>query len=237
MKSSYDVIVVGGGTSGSTMSKFLANAGVDVALFEKQKFSEIHKICGDATSEWHFTKITEINPKNKVDPPTGDEFYNAIKGFIFYSPTLESFKVPSDGDGWIIARERFGARLVREAGDSGVDLQEEVTVLKPLMNGEYSVVGLQVRDQEGQLKDIASKVVVDASGMAGVVRRQIDENKAKWDKLILHYDLAACHRDLVRFDEPIEDMDHIRLYFDAQTCPGGYFWIFPQNEYSANVGI
>lgn len=238
MKNNYDVIVVGGGTGGAVMSKFLAKRGIDVALFEKSKFSELHKICGDAISGWHFDKVSRIDSKNSVDSPKGDEFYNYIKGYSFYSPTLEKFQIPTDRDEWIIARDKFGARLVREAADAGVQLFEEVTVLKPLLDGTGdNIVGLQVKLNDNQIKDISSKIVVDASGMAGIIRRQIDENKAKWDKVIRHYDLAVAHRELVQFDTPIEDPENIRFYFDAEKCPGGYFWIFPQGEYSANVGL
>jgi geranylgeranyl reductase family protein len=238
LKDHYDVIVIGAGIAGAVMGKFLAQRGIDVALFEKFKFEEIHKICGDATSDWHFEKITKIDSKNVVDPPKGDEFYNYIKGFNFYSPTLEKFQIPTDGDGWIIAREKFGIRLVQEARDAGVQLFEQVTVLKPILDESgYNVTGLQIKSADNGTKEISSNIVVDASGMAGIIRRQIDEEKAKWDKLIRHYDLAAAHRELVEFDTPIEDPENIRLYFDTTRCPGGYFWIFPQGEYSANVGL
>ena len=75
MKDHYDVIVIGAGIAGAVIAKFLGQRGIDVAVFEKFKFEEIHKICGDATSEWHFDKITEIDPKNVVDPPKEEEFY------------------------------------------------------------------------------------------------------------------------------------------------------------------
>ncbi|MFW9929399.1 MAG: geranylgeranyl reductase family protein [Candidatus Thorarchaeota archaeon] len=238
MENHYDVIVVGGGTGGAVMSKFLAQRRIDVALFEKLRFEDLHKICGDATSEWHFEKVSKIDPKNKIEPPKGDEFYNYIKGFTFYSPSFESFKIPTDGDGWIIARDRFGKRLIREARDAGVKLFEETTVLKPLLDPtSNNVIGLQIKTKENEIKDISSHIVVDASGMAGIVRRQIDEDKAQWDSVIRHYDLAAAHRELVQFDNPIDEPQNIRLYFDAEACPGGYFWIFPQNEYAANVGL
>lgn len=238
MKNNYDALVIGGGTGGAAIAKFLAQRGIDTGLIEKAKFNELHKICGDATSESHFVKVNQIDNKNKIEVPHGEEFYNIVKGFAFYSPTMKEYKIPSDGDGWIIARDRFGRRLIQEAGDAGVDLNEEVTVLKPIHHStEDRVTGVTVKTNDKKTLDINAKIIVDASGMASIIRRQIDETKAKWDQIIRHYDLSAAYRELVQFTEPITDPDYIRLYFDSENCPGGYFWIFPQNEYAANVGL
>jgi hypothetical protein len=97
---------------------------------------------------------------------------------------------------------------------------------------------MNMRTSEGELKDVSAKIVVDASGMAGIVRRQLDEQKAQWEALIRHYDLAAAFRELIEFkDYAFEKPDHIELYFDTDNCPGGYFWVFPRGTNSANVGI
>ena len=110
LKSSYDVLVVGGGIGGAAIGKFLAQRGVDVAIVEKAAEKNVHKICGDATSSVHFGLITSLDPdkKNIIDPPKlGGEIHQIIKGFTFYSPNGGEHKIAAEGDGWIIARDEF----------------------------------------------------------------------------------------------------------------------------------
>ena len=241
IKSSYDVLVVGSGTGGAAISKFIAQRGLSVAMVDRQKRNEIHKICGDATSLVHFNRVTERDPdgKNKINPPSKEngELQQVLTGFSFFNPKGDRYDIPSDGDGWIIARDRFTARLIQEAEEAGAEYFDETTVRNNLVENDC-VKGVNLRTQEGEIKDIKAKVVVDASGMAGIVRRQLDESKAQWDALIRHYDLATAFRELIEFkDYTFEKPDHIELYFDTENCPGGYFWVFPRGETSANVGI
>src|ERR687896_334548 len=42
IQSSYDVIVIGGGPAGSTVSTILADRGLKVGLFEREKFPRFH---------------------------------------------------------------------------------------------------------------------------------------------------------------------------------------------------
>ncbi|MHA2362907.1 MAG: geranylgeranyl reductase family protein [Candidatus Hodarchaeales archaeon] len=241
IKSKYDVLIVGGGTGGATIGKFLTQRGLDVVILEKSKEKDLHKICGDATSEIHFKRVNSLDPdkKNKIDlPKVGDEIHQVVKGYTFYSPNGNNYKITSDGDSWIIAREKFTLRLLEEARNSGVDFYDRTTVRKPLVE-KNQVVGVNLRTKNKELKDIRAKVVVDASGMAGIIRRNLDENKTRMDKIIKHYDLASAYRELVQFaeDNPISNPEYIRMYFDTTNCPGGYFWIFPRSSYSANVGL
>lgn len=238
MKAQYEVIVVGSGTGGAAIAKFLGERGIDVALLEKGTFAQLHKICGDATLQYHFDEVSRIDPKNVITPPSGSEVYQEIQGYRFYSPDLNYFHMPNKRTGWVIARDKFGARLRQEAEAAGAHLFEEVTVLHPLFNKEQDqVLGVTIRTKDKQTKNIRAHIVVDASGMAGVIRKHIDAQKAQWDSVIQHYDIAAAYREIVQFDNPINDSNDVRFYFDSECCPGGYFWIFPQSSTTANVGL
>lgn len=241
IKTHYDVLIVGSGTGGSAISKFLAQRGLSVCLVDRQKRETIHKICGDATSAIHFERVNERDPdhKNKIDSPSfkNGELYQIIKGFSFFNPHGKRYDIPTENDSWIIARDKFTARLINEAEDSGVDYYDQTTVRNPIIENNI-LKGMNVRTQEGELRDISARVTVDASGMAGIVRRQLDEKKAQWEAIIKQYDLDAAYRELIEFEEYTFDKpDYIQLHFDTDNCPGGYFWVFPSGNTSANVGI
>ena len=42
IKSEYDVVVIGGGPAGSTVSTLLAQHGMRVGLFERERFPRFH---------------------------------------------------------------------------------------------------------------------------------------------------------------------------------------------------
>ena len=113
MNRQYDVVVIGGGTGGAAIAKFLAKQGIKVALLEKKKFIDLHKVCGDAVSPYHFAAVSQSDPQYSVMPPQGKEIFHSFSGYYFYAPSMERFYVPSLQEGWIIDRQAFGARLLR----------------------------------------------------------------------------------------------------------------------------
>ena len=238
LKNQYQIIVVGGGTGGAATAKFLAQRGLEVALFEKKKFSQLHKICGDMTAKHHFEEISRIDPQNVIAPPHGEEVYNSIAGLQFFSPAMQKFPISSNQESWIINREKFGQRLLKEANAAGARLWDEINVLEPLLNASGDqVTGLRIKTKDRKIQEIGANIVVDASGMASVIRKHIPDQKAQWESIIPHYDLVAGYREIVQFEKAIPEYKKVRFYLDSKIAPGGYFWLFPRDAYTANVGL
>ena len=79
MENSFDVIVVGAGTGGTTAARFAAQKGLDVCLIDRKGRSKIgDKICGDAVGADIFDFL-------KINPPKGEELSCLIKGGKLYS--------------------------------------------------------------------------------------------------------------------------------------------------------
>ena len=82
LQKSFDVIVVGAGTGGTTAARFTAQKGLDVCLIDRKERSQIgNKICGDAVG-------TEIFDILNINHPKEDELSCHIKGAKLYSPNL-----------------------------------------------------------------------------------------------------------------------------------------------------
>ena len=83
LQKSFDIIVVGAGTGGTTAARFAAQKGLDVCLIDRKDKSKIgDKICGDAVG----SEIFEIL---NINPPQGDELSCFIKGAKLYPPNMK----------------------------------------------------------------------------------------------------------------------------------------------------
>jgi geranylgeranyl reductase family protein len=227
----YDLIVVGAGTGGSVAAKAAAALGFTVCLVDRVAQSRIgDKVCGDAVGKHHFDNLG-------ISPPDGEELAGRVEGIDLYSPDQETlFRIRGEGlHGFMINRRAFGQRLLTEALDAAVELRDRTVVVGPLFDGGY-VVGVQAYDLANR-RSVAlhGKVVVDASGMVGAVRRLLPES---WgvDRTIRDQDYEVCYRE-VRTIDGVEDPEFLRIYFNQRVAPGGYTWIFPRADGSANVGL
>lgn len=65
IKKSFDVIVVGAGTGGTTAARFTAKNGLNVCLIDRKPREKIgDKICGDAVGNEIFGLLKINYPKN-----------------------------------------------------------------------------------------------------------------------------------------------------------------------------
>ncbi len=237
-KMEYDVIVVGIGTGGSVAAASAAQKGLKVLAIDRDPPDELAiKVCGDATSRGYFEYIQKYM---KLDPPRDEEIEQIIKGALLYSPDKEVvFKMDvEDGQSYVLDRFKFLARLVNEARDAGAELLTETRVLGPIVEND-KVVGVRARPvRGGEIKEYRAKIVMDASGFKGVIRSKLDPEKTHMDKELLPKDVSNAYREIRdNLNEPFENPEYIRLYFDQKICPGGYLWEFPRGERSVNAGL
>ncbi|MCW4014790.1 MAG: NAD(P)/FAD-dependent oxidoreductase [Candidatus Bathyarchaeota archaeon] len=228
----FDVIVVGAGTGGCLTAKTLAKAGLKVCMIDRKEEQNIgDKVCGDAIGKHHFDNIG-------IAHPSGPELDQIIEGIKVYSPDMQTeVNVKGEGvHGYLVNRLLFGQRLVKEAKNAGVILIDKTVVTEPLIKNRY-VVGVSVKDLKTEEKrELSSKVVVDASGHAAVLRKKLPaefgiENEVKDE------DVEVCYREIREIKEPIDEPGFCKIYLDLKRVPGGYYWIFPKSPTTINVGL
>ena len=169
--SQYDVVVIGGGPAGSTVSTLIADAGLAVGLFEREQFPRFHigeslipetywvlKRLGmlEKMQRSHFVKkysVQFVNASGKLSAP-----------FYFWDN-----KPHECSQTWQVVRSEFDQMMLDNAREHGVDVHEGVHVLEVLFEGERAV-GVRIKDADGMRRDVRAKVVVDASGQARCCR-------------------------------------------------------------------
>ena len=230
----FDVIVVGAGTGGSTAARFVAEKGLDVCLIDSKDKKEIgNKICGDAVG-------AEIFDFLKIKHPKDDELSCKIKGAKLYSPNLKKCIDLTDPKqaGYIVNRIEFGQRLLNEALDAGVELFIDNTMALDLLYSQNTVSGVKVKLKDGEKVDLRSKILIDASGFYSTLRKNVKSTLI--EKEILKEDSILCYREIIKFspqDLNITNPDYISIILDRDKAPGGYIWYFPKNQSSLNIGI
>lgn len=236
--SEYDVIVVGAGTGGSVTAAAVSRMGLKVALLDRWPKEKVGvKVCGDATSQFHFSEIKDIIP---IEPPTieNGEVRQWVHGASLVSPDHKTkFRMVEEGStGCIIDRFKMGMRLLDTAIDNGAEFIDEAMVKKPIVENN-KVTGIEYRDKDKNIKEIKAKVTVDASGIVAVLRNQLDPEKTHMDTSLLPKDVCNCYREVRDIKTEFEDRNIIRIYFDQELCPGGYLWEFPRGTHSINAGL
>src|SRR5438445_12514818 len=165
-----DVIVIGGGPAGSTVSTLIAQKGHRVQLFEPEHCPRFHiaeslipqtywvlkrlnmlpKMKGS-----HFVKkysVQFINSRGKLSEP----FY-----FIDHRPHECS-------QTWQVRRSEFDHMLLDNAREHGTLVHEGTRVLEVLFEGRRAV-GVRIQEENGGEREVRARVVVDASGQSSMI--------------------------------------------------------------------
>jgi len=229
MRSSYDVIIVGGGPAGSTCALYCARRGLSVLLLEKERFPR-DKTCADNKS-WICTSVVkELGLWQKfLKLP-----HAKITKMLFSTPSgnevtleLDEQKIAADGPHYNVRRKIFDNFLFQEAKkQEGVDMVENFCVQKTIhRNG--TVVGVQ-GTRLGKKKSFFAGVVVGADGSESVVAKTCGINPVLRERHALS---ARAY-----YENVVHDENAVELHYLKGVSPG-YFWIFPVDDGLCNVGV
>ncbi len=233
---SFDVIVVGAGPGGSSAAAYLGRLGRSVLLLDKAQFPR-DKTCGDALSGKSMRVIRELGLVKEVEKlPHG-----SITGVTFSSPNSTVVSIPfhpadpnrEGGRGYCIRRYNTDKLFFSAAKKTpNVTTMEKFQVNEVVMEDgrAVGVKGIDLSDSKRSEKTFRAKVVVGSDGVNSVVARSVLGDKAKLD--------PAHSCDAVRaYYSGIKGMNsQIEIHFIKSVMPG-YFWIFPLENGTANVGL
>jgi len=228
----FDVIVVGAGTGGCLAAKTVAEAGINVCMIDQKPEQNIgDKVCGDAIGKHHFDNINLVHP-------SGAELEQKMEGIKVYSPDMETVvTVKGEGiHGYLVNRQLFGQRLVKEAKEAGASLMDSTIVAEPVIKNGIVVGVLAKEPKTGNNLSLSAKVVVDASGHSAVLRNKLPPELGI-ETEVNDEDVMICYREIREVKEPISDPGFCKIYLALQRFPGGYCWIFPKSSTTVNVGL
>ncbi|HJX04448.1 MAG TPA: NAD(P)/FAD-dependent oxidoreductase [Thermoplasmata archaeon] len=219
----FDAIVVGAGPAGSMTAKWAAKGGARVLMIEKRQEIGSPVRCGEGISRtWLDSVGIKLDPKSVAWQVKGAKIV-APNGTPFYL----SEKMAGNEVGIVLDRVFFDKLLAKDAVKAGADLMLKTTAVKLLKNGK-KVTGVRVRSF-GETKDITAGCVVGADGFESQVGRW-----AGIDTSLAPRDVTSCFQ--YRLTNIKHDPDYTE-FIVGSIAPGGYIWVFPKDQETANVGI
>jgi flavin-dependent dehydrogenase len=227
-----DVIVIGGGPAGSTVSTLLAQHGYRVNLYERERFPRFH--IGESLipeTYWVFRRLKMLD-KMKASPfvkKYSVQFVSA--GGKLSAPFYFHDNKPHEcSQTWQVIRSQFDLLMLQNAEEQGVLVHQATRVLEVLFEGNRAV-GVRIQKEDGNQEEVRAKVVVDASGQSTMLQNRF--KLRLWDPVLNKGAIwtywQGAYRDTGR--------DEGATLVVQTTNKKGWFWYIPQHDDTVSVGV
>jgi len=223
-KLTCDILVVGMGPGGSTAARYAAKGGAKVIAIDKRAEIGTPIQCAEGVSESVFEKL-ELEPNPRW-------ISRSVPYVRLVSPSghvvdLNDERVAKIKFGFVLDRKVFDKDLATFAVIEGADMHLKTRFVtgERLENGTMRVYARQF----GEDITIDAKMIIAADGVASRVGPFFGIKTfvpLKHIESCVQYEMTGMELD-----------DAIEMYFGKDVAPGGYVWIFPKSEDTANVGI
>jgi flavin-dependent dehydrogenase len=158
-----DVLVVGAGSAGATAAAQIAKAGRSVVLVDRRPEGSTGARWVNGVPGWMFEAAG-------VSPPSGDELFKTGGDFVMAPFGATRQVVHRSGGMFHVDMRQFVARQLETARRHGAEFLRAVADTFRVEEGAVTVDG---RLPDGGSAKWRARLVVDASGLAAVVRRSV----------------------------------------------------------------
>jgi digeranylgeranylglycerophospholipid reductase len=220
LDSHYDIIVVGAGPAGSMAAMHAARGGAKTLLLEKHEQVGLPVCCAEG--------ITTAGLESVIKPRP-DWISTTIRGARLEGPSGMALTFLHPNAGYVLNREVFDAGLAQMAVDAGVDLATSSPVVGVNHDGEYKIKSVFISSETGRT-EIFSRIVIAADGVESRVAYM-----AGIDTTVALDDIDSACQYVVKNAEV--DSGIINIIIGNEIAPGGYAWVFPKSNDTANIGL
>lgn len=219
----YDVVIIGSGPAGSVTARFAAESGAKVLVLERRSEIGVPVLCGEGISrkidEWNMLKGTRW-------------IAGRMEGARIYSPDKTCVALDADiagnETGYVVYRDIFDQELAFRAAEAGAEFMMN-TQATGLIKKDEKIIGIKAKHFDEELK-IKADIVVGADGVESKVAQWAGINTTLKPK-----DLETCCQYTFTNCKNLDA--YCDFYLGKKIAPGGYIWVFPKNDGTANVGI
>lgn len=227
-----EVVVIGGGPSGATVSTLLAQKGRHVQLFEREHFPRYH--IGESLIPETYWVLERLGMLDKLRRSPFVKKYSVQfvnqRGRLSEPFYFMEHKPHECSQTWQVTRADFDTMMLANAREQGVHAHEGARVLEVLFEGERAV-GVRVDLEDGTQHEVRADVVVDASGQSTMLASRL--GLREWDpdlkKAALWTYWKGARRDTGR-----DEGATIVLQTEGKQ---GWFWYIPLQDDVMSVGV
>ncbi|WP_439627956.1 NAD(P)/FAD-dependent oxidoreductase [Gemmata sp.] len=227
-----DVVVVGGGPSGSTVATILAQKGLSVELFERDHFPRFHIGESMIPNTYYAIERTGLLAKMKGSHFVKKHSVQFVdqKGRLSEPFYFADNKPHESSQTWQVRRSEFDTLALNHARENRVKVSEGARVHEVIFEGTQAV-GVRVKPEDGPEREVRSKVVIDASGQSTLI---IDRfGLREWDPQLKKAALWTYWKGAYR-DTGKDEGATIVIQTEGKK---GWFWYIPLHDDVISVGV
>ncbi|MFO8110619.1 MAG: NAD(P)/FAD-dependent oxidoreductase [Thermoplasmata archaeon] len=219
----YDVLVIGAGPAGCTAARYASMNGAKTLVIEKRQEIGSPVRCGEGTTRSWFEELGIKDYKKWCAAE--------VKGGKVHFPGAKTLELTGKhkvhGVGIITERDIFDKEMARLAADEGVDFMLKTSAVS-LIKGDGKICGAVVRSMSKEFQ-VRANIVIGADGFESQVGRWAEIYEAVPPK-----DIISCFQYRMADIDFEHEFTHLYL---GEFAPGGFIWVFPKGENTANVGV
>lgn len=217
----YDVVIAGAGPAGCAAALALKDAGLKVAMLDKETFPR-DKVCGDAIPGRAAKTLKSIDPKLGAAFEQFPKKYHTTKTLLAYKNQSLTFNWA--GAAYTCARmdfDHFLFTLVKENTGTVIYTGVKVNAVSTTKDN------ITVSTKEGIF--FTAKMLIGADGAQSVIAKQLTNKIIDRDHHV--GSVRAYYKNVAGTEDNTTE-----IYFDKKYLPS-YLWIFPLPGNMTNIGF
>lgn len=216
MKNKYDIVIAGAGPAGANCARILSKNGLKVLLVERNQEIGAPNFSSAGTPSY---VLKEFSLPKTIVGGTWDKFEIVAdnKNKIWH------YKKPR---GYVLKFNELKKFLVGDAIKNSCDVLVGTNIVK----FQKTQKGVVVEFTGINKSQVSAKIIVDATGPAGILATQ-----AKLRKQIPIEPSVGL--EYIMTNVKFKTKNNLAFYLGKNYVPHGYAWIFPMGKNTAKVGV
>ena len=228
---STDVLIIGGGPTGSTAGMVLAREGISSILLESDPHPRFH--IGESLLPHSLPMFDRLDvhdairalPRTLLKPGATFTSHDGAESSDFW---FDESLPPVIPHAYNVRRDEFDEVLLRTAGRRGVDVREGWKALAPEWEGER-LAGVRVRSASGEEGSIRAKCVLDATGQTAFLATRMG-----WKSVYPGHKKLAI---VGHFEGVTRAEGRAAGNIVIVVTQSGWFWLIPFADGTTSVGV